>query len=123
MFAGLFCKKRKTIPQALAARGAFFAKGAKNASFEERAKVKVNTLEDESPRPSLFFTNKNHTFQAGCGVRHYPLLEAYRKCPAPERALISSLLTLLAQRQNELHRSTQSWYFGIRHLHSRETEP
>ncbi|MEO5344908.1 MAG: hypothetical protein H7834_00850 [Magnetococcus sp. YQC-9] len=54
MFAGLFCKRRKTIPQALAARGAFFAKGEKNASFEERAKVK--TLGDESPRPSLFFT-------------------------------------------------------------------
>ncbi|MEO5347209.1 MAG: hypothetical protein H7834_12655 [Magnetococcus sp. YQC-9] len=37
------------------ARGAFFAKGAKNASFEERAKVKSKILGDKSPRPSLFF--------------------------------------------------------------------
>ncbi|MEO5347147.1 MAG: hypothetical protein H7834_12325 [Magnetococcus sp. YQC-9] len=48
----------ETTP-AKAARGAFFAKNAKNASFEERAKiknkVKSKTLGDESPRPSLFF--------------------------------------------------------------------
>ncbi|MEO5346224.1 MAG: hypothetical protein H7834_07595 [Magnetococcus sp. YQC-9] len=57
-------QKAETTP-AKAARGAFFAK---NASFEERAKVKIKILGDESPRPSLFFfTNKNDTFQAGCG--------------------------------------------------------
>ncbi|MEO5347665.1 MAG: hypothetical protein H7834_15000 [Magnetococcus sp. YQC-9] len=30
-------------------------KDVKNASFEERAKVKVKTLGEESPRPSLYF--------------------------------------------------------------------
>ncbi|MEO5346946.1 MAG: hypothetical protein H7834_11295 [Magnetococcus sp. YQC-9] len=54
--AGFVSKKAETKP-AKAARGAFFAKGAKNASFEERANVKVKgkTLGDKSPRPSLFF--------------------------------------------------------------------
>ncbi|MEO5346073.1 MAG: hypothetical protein H7834_06815 [Magnetococcus sp. YQC-9] len=33
-----FCKRRKTSAGTKAARGAFFAKDAKNASFEERAK-------------------------------------------------------------------------------------
>ncbi|MEO5346853.1 MAG: hypothetical protein H7834_10815 [Magnetococcus sp. YQC-9] len=47
-----------------AARGAFFAKGAKNAFFEERAKVKSKTLGEESPRPSLFFNSKSYTSQA-----------------------------------------------------------
>ncbi|MEO5345328.1 MAG: hypothetical protein H7834_02980 [Magnetococcus sp. YQC-9] len=52
---GIVLQKTQNNPAAKAARGAFFAKGAKNASFEERAKVKVKTLGDESPRPSLFF--------------------------------------------------------------------
>ncbi|MEO5347437.1 MAG: hypothetical protein H7834_13830 [Magnetococcus sp. YQC-9] len=49
-------QKAETTP-AKAARGAFFAHTAKNAFFEERAKikVKVKTLGEESPRPSLFF--------------------------------------------------------------------
>ncbi|MEO5344905.1 MAG: hypothetical protein H7834_00835 [Magnetococcus sp. YQC-9] len=47
-------QKAETTP-AKAARGAFFAKGAKNASWKERAKVKGKTLGEESPRPSLFF--------------------------------------------------------------------
>ncbi|MEO5346448.1 MAG: hypothetical protein H7834_08740 [Magnetococcus sp. YQC-9] len=44
-------------PATKTARGAFFAKDAKNASFVERAKVKGKTLGEESPRPSLFFTS------------------------------------------------------------------
>ncbi|MBF0417218.1 MAG: hypothetical protein HQL86_03110 [Magnetococcales bacterium] len=51
-----------------AARRAFFAKEAENASFEERATVKIKTLGDEFPKPSLFFTRKNDTYQAGCGI-------------------------------------------------------
>ncbi|MEO5347439.1 MAG: hypothetical protein H7834_13840, partial [Magnetococcus sp. YQC-9] len=50
---GIVLQKAQNNPASKAARGAFFAKGAKNASFDERAKVK--TLGDESPRPSLFF--------------------------------------------------------------------
>ncbi|MEO5346284.1 MAG: hypothetical protein H7834_07900 [Magnetococcus sp. YQC-9] len=41
-------QKAETTP-AKAARGAFFAKGAKNASCKERAKVKVKTLGEKSP--------------------------------------------------------------------------
>ncbi|MEO5345063.1 MAG: hypothetical protein H7834_01640 [Magnetococcus sp. YQC-9] len=55
---GLRFQKTETQP-AKAARGAFFAKNAKNASFEERAKGK--TLGEASPRPSLFFhQSKQH---------------------------------------------------------------
>ncbi|MEO5344980.1 MAG: hypothetical protein H7834_01215 [Magnetococcus sp. YQC-9] len=55
-----FAKNAKRLfGKTKAARGAFFAKGAKNASWKERAKVKIKikikTLGDESPRPSLFF--------------------------------------------------------------------
>ncbi|MEO5345350.1 MAG: hypothetical protein H7834_03090 [Magnetococcus sp. YQC-9] len=65
---GIVLQKAQNNPAALAARGAFFAKIAKNASFEERAKVKSKTLGEESPRPALFFNSKNYTFQAGCGL-------------------------------------------------------
>ncbi|MEO5345051.1 MAG: hypothetical protein H7834_01580 [Magnetococcus sp. YQC-9] len=56
-----FAKAQNGIPmqQTKAARDAFFAKIAKNASFEERAKgkgkIKGKTLGEESPRPALFF--------------------------------------------------------------------
>ncbi|MBF0418018.1 MAG: hypothetical protein HQL86_07205 [Magnetococcales bacterium] len=40
---GVVSKKLKTTPTK-AARSAFFAKDAKNASFEERAKVKIKIL-------------------------------------------------------------------------------
>ncbi|MEO5347807.1 MAG: hypothetical protein H7834_15720 [Magnetococcus sp. YQC-9] len=50
------CERRfQKAETTLVVRGAFFAKVAKNFSFEERAKVKVKTLGEESPRPSLFF--------------------------------------------------------------------
>ncbi|MEO5346728.1 MAG: hypothetical protein H7834_10180 [Magnetococcus sp. YQC-9] len=68
--AGVVSKKQKTTP-AKAARSAFFAKDAKNASYEERSlksKAKSKPWERNLPDPLFLFTNKNHTFQAGCGL-------------------------------------------------------
>ncbi|MEO5347273.1 MAG: hypothetical protein H7834_12995, partial [Magnetococcus sp. YQC-9] len=61
---GIVLQKAQNNPASKAARGAFFAKGAKNASCKKRAQVKVKTLGDESPRPSLFFTSKSESCQA-----------------------------------------------------------
>ncbi|MEO5345095.1 MAG: hypothetical protein H7834_01800 [Magnetococcus sp. YQC-9] len=47
---GIVLQKVQNNPASKAARGAFFAKGAKNASFEERAKGKGKTLGEESPK-------------------------------------------------------------------------
>ncbi|MEO5346820.1 MAG: hypothetical protein H7834_10650 [Magnetococcus sp. YQC-9] len=68
MFAGLFCKRRKTIPQALARAAHFLAKGAKNASFEERAKSQSqNPGRGISQTRSFFLTVKTTHFKLGAG--------------------------------------------------------
>ncbi|MEO5347188.1 MAG: hypothetical protein H7834_12535 [Magnetococcus sp. YQC-9] len=60
----LVVAKKRQRPKARRRRAAHFSrKDAKNASFEERPKgkekiknkIKVKTLGEESPRPSLFF--------------------------------------------------------------------
>ncbi|MEO5346341.1 MAG: hypothetical protein H7834_08190 [Magnetococcus sp. YQC-9] len=54
---GIVLQKAQNNPATKATRGAFFAKNAKKASFEMRAKIKIKskTLGEESPRPALFF--------------------------------------------------------------------
>ncbi|MBF0165171.1 MAG: hypothetical protein HQM01_11850 [Magnetococcales bacterium] len=55
LFLRRFAKDAKRLKKTKAAHGAFFAKTAKNAFCKERAKSKVKTLGEESPRLSLFF--------------------------------------------------------------------
>ncbi|MEO5348021.1 MAG: hypothetical protein H7834_16845, partial [Magnetococcus sp. YQC-9] len=85
---GIVLQKTQNNPASLGGARRIFAKGARNASFKERAKVKVKTLGEESPVVPYVNLNRTHfgmrSFSQGC-VQDAGVVSKKRKRPPPRR--------------------------------------